>query len=240
MIEVKDLSYIVTDKETGEKKVVLDNLSLSFPKGKITVVTGHNGSGKSTLVKLIMGINKPTKGSIFFAGQDITEFSISDRAKLGLTMAFQQPVRFKGLFVKDLFSIAGGKECNIPTACEYLAKVGLCAKDYIERPLDDTLSGGELKRIELAISLAKGGEVFLFDEPEAGIDLWSFDNLVSIFKTLKGKTIIIVSHQKKVIDIADSILLLDSESGAEMGKKKDMKAKLSSPRCARLNGGENE
>ena len=155
-------------------------------------------------------------------------------------MAFQQPVRFKGLFVKDLFSIAGGKECNIPTACEYLAKVGLCAKDYIERPLDDTLSGGELKRIELAISLAKGGEVFLFDEPEAGIDLWSFDNLVSIFKALKGKTIIIVSHQKKVIDIADSILLLDSESGAEMGKKKNMKAKLSSPRCARLNGGENE
>lgn len=240
MIEVKKLSYIVTDKETGEKKVVLDDLSLSFPKGKITVVTGHNGSGKSTLVKLVMGINKPTSGQVFFDGQDITDLSISDRAKLGITMAFQQPVRFKGLLVKDLFSIAGGKEINIPSACEYLAKVGLCAKDYIDRPLDETLSGGELKRIELAISLAKGGEVFLFDEPEAGIDLWSFDNLVSVFKGLKGKTIIIVSHQKKVIEIADNILLLDSENGAEMGKKKDMKKVLSSPRCARLNGGENE
>jgi len=233
MIEVKNLSYIVTDKETGETKVVLDDLSLSFPKGKITVVTGHNGSGKSTLVKLIMGINTPTSGQVFFDGKDITKMSITERAKLGLTMAFQQPVRFKGLLVKDLFSIAGGKEFNIPTACQFLAKVGLCAKDYIDRPLDETLSGGELKRIELAISLAKGGEVFLFDEPEAGIDLWSFDALVNLFKEKKSANIII-SHQNRIIEIADKLILLDGGKLLKEGTKEEVLPFINNARCGKL------
>jgi len=240
MIEVKNLSYIVNNEKNVEEKVVLDNLNLSFPKGKITVITGHNGSGKSTLVKIIMGITKQTSGQVFFNKANIDSLSVSDRANIGITMAFQQPVRFKGLLVRDLFNIATKSDSNIPKACEYLAQVGLCAKDYIDRPLDETLSGGELKRIELAIALAKGGEVFLFDEPEAGIDLWSFDNLISLFRNLKGKTVIIVSHQKKLINIADYILLLDSSSSAQMGKKKEMLEFISNPKCARLNGGQNE
>ena len=240
MIEVKNLSYIVKEDKSSEEKIVLDNLNLSFPKGKITVITGQNGSGKSTLIKILMGINQPTRGEVFFNGVNINNLSVSDRAHIGFTLAFQQPVRFKGLLVRDLFNIATKSENNIPKACEYLAQVGLCAKDYIDRPLDETLSGGELKRIELALALAKGGEVFLFDEPEAGIDLWSFDNLVSLFKKLKGKTIIIVSHQKKLIEIADYILLLSSSSSAQLGKKKDMLEAISNPRCARLNGGDNE
>ncbi len=240
MIEIKKLSYKVIDRDTGEEKVVLSDLNLSFPKGKITVITGHNGSGKSTLIKLIMGTIKPTEGEVLLNGASINDLSVSDRANLGLTMAFQQPVRFKGLLVRDLFNIATKSEYNIPKACEYLAQVGLCAKDYIDRPLDDTLSGGELKRIELALALAKGGEVFLFDEPEAGIDLWSFDNLVTLFRKLEGKTVLIVSHQKKLIEIADNILLLSANEPALMGEKKDMMEVLSNPKCARLNGGDNE
>lgn len=236
MIKLENINYKVSDKETGKDKYILKNLNIEFPKNKVTVITGHNGSGKSTLVKLIMGIITPTSGKILADNKDITSLSISERANMGLTIAFQQPVRFKGLTVGDLISLASKKQKNLSDACEYLAKVGLCAKDYVSRELDDRLSGGELKRIELAIALAKDGDVLLFDEPEAGIDLWSFDGLVNIFKELKNKTVIIVSHQKKVIDNADYILLLNSSQNAVLGTREEMENKISSPQCNRLGG----
>ena len=202
----------------------------------MTVITGQNGSGKSTLIKLLMGIIKPTSGQIFYGEKDITNQTISQRANMGITMAFQQPVRFKGLKVKDLLDLASKKNNNVAQACDFLAQVGLCARDYVDRELDDTLSGGELKRIELAMALAKGGDVFLFDEPEAGIDLWSFENLVNIFKNLTNKTVIIVSHQKKVIESADYVLLLSENGNFEFGEKANMLKKLNAPRCGKLGG----
>ena len=236
MIKLENISYKVSDKETGKEKYILKNLNLEFPKNKVTVITGHNGSGKSTLIKLIMGIISPTSGKIYANGKDITSLSISERANEGLTIAFQQPVRFKGLTVRDLLNLAIKKQGKLSDACEYLAKVGLCAKDYIDRELDDRLSGGELKRIELAIALAKGGDILLFDEPEAGIDLWSFDGLVNIFKELKNKTVIIVSHQKKLLDNADYILLLNTSHNAILGEKKEMLEILNKPQCNKLGG----
>lgn len=236
MIKLENLSYKVSDKETGKEKYILKNLNLEFPKNKVTVITGHNGSGKSTLIKLLMGIISPTSGKILVNGTDITPLQIQERANIGLTIAFQQPVRFKGLTVRDLLNLASKKQGKLADACEYLAKVGLCAKDYIDRELDDRLSGGELKRIELAIALAKGGDILLFDEPEAGIDLWSFDGLVNIFKELKNKTVIIVSHQKKLLDNADYILLLNNNHDAILGTKKEMLENLNKPQCAKLGG----
>lgn len=236
MIKLENISYKVSDKETGKDKYILKDINIEFPKNKITVITGHNGSGKSTLVKLIMGIISPTSGNVFLGENDITTLPVNERANNGITIAFQQPVRFKGLTVSDLISLASKKQGKLSDACEYLAKVGLCAKDYVSRELDDRLSGGELKRIELAIALAKDGDVLLFDEPEAGIDLWSFDGLVNIFKELKNKTIIIVSHQKKVIDNADYILLLNGTSKAVLGTKNEMADKIQSAQCTRLGG----
>ena len=236
MIKLENLSYKVSDKETGKEKYILKNLNLEFPKNKVTVITGHNGSGKSTLIKLLMGIISPTSGKILVNGNDITSLQIQERANMGITIAFQQPVRFKGLTVRDLLNLASKKQGKLADACEYLAKVGLCAKDYIDRELDDRLSGGELKRIELAIALAKGGDILLFDEPEAGIDLWSFDGLVNIFKELKNKTVIIVSHQKKLLDNADYILLLNNNHDAILGTKKEMLENLNKPQCAKLGG----
>lgn len=236
MIKLENLSYKVSDKETGKEKYILKNLDLEFPKNKVTVITGHNGSGKSTLIKLLMGIISPTSGKILVNGNDITSLQIQERANMGLTIAFQQPVRFKGLTVRDLLNLASKKQGKLADACEYLAKVGLCAKDYIDRELDDRLSGGELKRIELAIALAKGGDILLFDEPEAGIDLWSFDGLVNIFKELKNKTVIIVSHQKKLLDNADYILLLNNNHDAILGTKNEMLENLNKPQCAKLGG----
>ena len=236
MIKLENISYKVSDKETGKEKYILKNLNLEFPKNKVTVITGHNGSGKSTLIKLIMGIISPTSGKIYANEKDITFLSISERANEGLTIAFQQPVRFKGLTVRDLLNLASKKQGNLSDACEYLAKVGLCAKDYIDRELDDRLSGGELKRIELAIALAKGGDILLFDEPEAGIDLWSFDGLVNIFKELRNKTVIIVSHQKKLLDNADYILLLNNSHDAILGEKREMLENLNKPQCNKLGG----
>lgn len=236
MIKLNNITYTVSDKETGKNKDILKDICLEFPKNKVTVITGHNGSGKSTLIKLLMGIMKPTSGEIFVGNKDITNLSINDRANMGITIAFQQPVRFKGLTVRDLLALASKKQGKLSDACEYLAKVGLCAKDYIDRELDDSLSGGELKRIELAIALAKGGDIFLFDEPEAGIDLWSFDGLVNIFKELKNKTVIIVSHQKKLLENADYILLLNSTTGAILGKKEEMLGQISTAQCSKLGG----
>ena len=232
MIELKNVNYSVINR--NEKKEILKDISLTFVSGKTTVITGENGSGKSTLTKLIMGLCLPTSGKIFYNGKDITNLDISERANMGITLAFQQPVKFKGITVKDLLEIAMGEQANISRACEFLSKVGLCAKDYINRELNSTLSGGELKRIELAISLAKGGNVFIFDEPEAGIDLWSFDDLIKTFESLKGKTVIIVSHQQKILDFADYILLLNSCGDYILDTKKKIMPMLASKHCKRL------
>ena len=233
MFQLKNVDYVVTDEKTGTKKEILKDLNLSFDKGKITVVTGHNGSGKSTLIKLLMGIEHPTNGQIWFDDKDITDLAVNERANLGISIAFQQPVRFKGLTVKDLLDIASERNTNISDACDFLSHVGLCAREYLDRELDNTLSGGEIKRIELAIALAKGGEVFLFDEPEAGIDLWSFDDLIGIFKKLKGKTIVIVSHQKKILEIADKVLLMSNQD-YQLGDKEEMLGNMTPSKCARL------
>lgn len=208
MLEIKDLSYSVT--EDNREKNILSNISLTLDEGKIYVITGPNGSGKSTLVKLLMGIILPNSGKIFLDGEDISTISITERAKRGMTYAFQSPITFKGLKVKDLLKIALGAEATAGQMGGYLLQVGLCAKDYLDRHLDDKLSGGELKRIELAMALARKGKVNIFDEPEAGIDLWSFENLTNIFSSLKGATNIIVSHQKKILEIADEVILLQN------------------------------
>ena len=236
MLELKNIEYKVEEQQ-GEK-VILHNINLSFSENKITVITGQNGSGKSTLTKLIMGIISPTKGKIVFDGQDITKLPIDTRANMGITLAFQAPIKFKGLSVKDLLDSASHKSNNLSESCEYLSKVGLCAKDYINRPLDDKLSGGELKRIELAMALCKGGKVFLFDEPEAGIDLWSFESLVNVFKSLKNATIIIISHQQKILNMADEICLLRPNGDPIIGKKEDIMPLIGNAKCGKL-GGEN-
>lgn len=230
MLELKNINYSIINDEQNVN--ILNNINLKFDKG-ITVITGQNGSGKSTLVKLIMNINKPTSGKIIYNGKDITDMDISERANLGFTMAFQQPVRFKGVKVKDLLDIASTKTNKLAGACTYLSQVGLCAKDYINRELDSTLSGGELKRIELAIALAKGGEVFLFDEPEAGIDLWSFDSLIKLFENLKDKIIIIVSHQEKIIKCANKVVVLDNLEVKEYSSAKAIKD-IKKLQCGRL------
>jgi len=232
MIEIKDVCYSAKDKEN-----ILKNISVVFPKEKITVITGANGSGKSTLVKIIMGINDVTSGKILFNSEDITNLSVTERANKGITIAFQQPITFKGITVKKMIEIACKRKLNVSEACGFLSKVGLCAKDYINREISSNLSGGEMKRIELAIALAKGGEVYLFDEPEAGIDLWSFEGLVNIFENLKGKTIIIVSHQQKILNIANNILLLNSDGTYTFGAQKQILKKMGKPLiCSALEG----
>ena len=230
MLELKNISYIVD----GEKKI-LNNLNLKFPENKITVITGQNGSGKSTLIKIIMGILQPTTGEIYFDNKNITNLTIQQRANLGFSIALQQPVRFKGLTVRDLLNLASKNNTTIIDACEFLAQVGLCARDYIDREIDDTLSGGELKRIEIAMALAKGGKVLLFDEPEAGIDLWAFDSLVALFKNIKNKTIIIVSHQRRILDSADYLLVLNNNE-AIIQERTQLTEDIGKPLCHKLGG----
>ncbi len=232
MLELKNINFSIKGEEQNID--ILKDINLKFDKG-ITVITGQNGSGKSTLIKLIMGINNATNGKIIYKRKDISSLGITERANLGFTLAFQQPIRFKGVKVKDLLDIASSKNNKLSDACEYLSKVGLCAKDYINRELDNTLSGGELKRIELAIALAKGGEVFLFDEPEAGIDLWSFENLIDLFKSLKDKIVIIVSHQEKIIKCADKVVVLDSVGVKEHNAIKAI-ANIKKSQCGKLGG----
>lgn len=222
MLELKHITYSVPQDGTTERKVILSDVSLSFPDGTTTVITGHNGSGKSTLVKLIMGIDNPDSGNIVFNGEDFTHKNVTERAQAGFTIAFQQPVRFKGITVKNMLDMACKKNCSHKEACEFLSAVGLCAKNYINRPVDGTLSGGELKRIELAVAIAKGGEVFLLDEPEAGIDLWSFDELVNLFGTLKDKTVVIVSHQNRILQAADRIVVLNSSEQPKVGTRDEI------------------
>ncbi|MBO5543337.1 MAG: ATP-binding cassette domain-containing protein [Oscillospiraceae bacterium] len=210
MLEIKNLSFAV--EEDGVRKEILHDLNLTIEDGRFVVITGPNGSGKSTLARLIMGIEKPTSGQILFDGQDVTALDIPSRAKLGISFAFQQPVRFKGIRVKDLLRLAAGKNLSVSQACDYLSEVGLCARDYIDREINSSLSGGELKRIEIATLLARHTRLSVFDEPEAGIDLWCFQNLIRIFEKMRREiqdsSIVIISHQERILDIADEILVL--------------------------------
>ncbi len=210
MLEIKNLSFAVSE-ESREKEIIHD-LSLTIENGKFVVITGPNGSGKSTLARLIMGIEKPISGNIVLDGEDITALDITERAKRGISFAFQQPVRFKGIRVQDLLRLAAGKNISLSAACEYLSEVGLCARDYIDREINSSLSGGELKRIEIATLLARQTKLSVFDEPEAGIDLWSFQNLIRIFEKMQGEiqdsSIVIISHQERILQIADEIIVL--------------------------------
>ncbi|MBR2909189.1 MAG: ATP-binding cassette domain-containing protein [Clostridia bacterium] len=235
MLEIKDVCYEVNDN--GEKKVILDHISFSLEDDILAVITGQNGSGKSTLAKIIMGIIKPTSGKILYNGKDISKYDITKRAKLGFAFAFQQPVVFKGITVKQLLDLASGKENSVTEACHILSKVGLCARDYIEREVNNKLSGGELKRIELAMIIARDAKVNICDEPEAGIDLWSFDALVNLFKEKKGLDIII-SHQNRIIDIADKIILLKAGKIEKIGAKEEVMPHIVNQRCERLKEGE--
>ena len=228
MLELRNLSFSVDDG--GVQKEIIHDLSITIGNGKFVVITGPNGSGKSTLARLIMGIEKPTSGKIFFEGQDITDMGITERAKLGVSFAFQQPVRFKGIRVIDLLRLASGKEINITDACSYLSEVGLCARDYINREINSSLSGGELKRIEIATLLARRTRLSVFDEPEAGIDLWSFQNLIRIFenmrKNIKDSSIVIISHQERILNIADEIVLLVDGKIKKTGSAADILPEL--------------
>lgn len=205
MLELQDICY-----ETEDGKLILDHINATI-EDHFVVITGPNGSGKSTLAKVIAGINKPSKGKILFNGEDITDWTITERAKHGISYAFQQPVRFKGLTVKDLMSLAAGKSASVGELCNLLSEVGLCAKDYIDRDLDGSLSGGELKRIEIAMAFARNSDLTLFDEPEAGIDLWSFQKLIRVFEKMVAANdgnILIISHQERILEIADKVLYL--------------------------------
>ena len=210
MLELKNISFSVDDD--GKQVEILNDLSLKLDSQKFILITGPNGGGKSTLAKIIAGIEKPTAGKIFFNGEDITEKNITERAKLGIGFAFQQPVTFKGLEVCDLLKLAAGKNLKVSDACEFLSEVGLCAKDYINREVNSSLSGGELKRIEIATILARHTKLSIFDEPEAGIDLWSFQNLIKIFEKMRSEirdgSIIIISHQERLLSIADEVIVI--------------------------------
>ena len=215
MLEFKNVSFSVAGKD------ILKDISLEIDD-RFIAITGPNGSGKSTMAKLIAGIITPTSGKIYMDGVDITDMSITDRAKAGISFAFQQPVRFKGITVKDLISLAAGKRTSVAEACSYLSEVGLCAKDYVNREVDGSLSGGELKRIEIAMINARGTKLSVFDEPEAGIDLWSFNNLIKVFEKMYERTkgtIIIISHQERILNIADKIIVLADGGLVEYGEK---------------------
>ena len=226
MLELKNVSFEVND-ESDQNKEIIHDLSLKVDDRKFVVITGPNGGGKSTLARLIAGIEKPTSGRIFMDGVDITDKNITERAQMGISYAFQQPVRFKGLQVLDLIRLAAQNKTMAPAAaCEYLSAVGLCAKDYINREVNSSLSGGELKRIEIATVLARKTRLSVFDEPEAGIDLWSFQNLIRVFENMRAditdSSIIIISHQERILEIADEIVVLANGTIREHGRKDDI------------------
>ena len=219
MLEFKNVSYAAPNG-----KEILKDINLTINE-RFVAITGPNGSGKSTMAKLIAGIIAPTSGEIYFEGRNITEDSITERARAGISFAFQQPVRFKGITVKDMISLAAGKNTSVADACAYLSEVGLCAKDYINRQVDGSLSGGELKRIEIAMINARGTKLSVFDEPEAGIDLWSFNNLIKVFENMYQRTkgsIVIISHQERILNIADKIIVLADGGVAEYGSKDEV------------------
>lgn len=229
MIKLENVSF-----KKGNKSI-LKNINLEFMDNKLYAITGPNGSGKSTLAKIIMGIEKPTEGKIYLNDIDITNLSIDERAKLKISYAFQQPITFKGITIHDLLKIAIKKEIDKKEACEYLSKVGLCAKEYIDREINNTLSGGELKRIEIASILATNPKIAIFDEPEAGIDLWSFQKLTNVFKSLKEEICginIIITHQEKILNMADEIILMNDGRIIDLGKKEEMiNTLISSNKC---------
>lgn len=207
MLELKDICF------TRDDKKILDHVNIKFEDECFVAITGPNGSGKSTLAKIIMGIVKPDEGQVLFNGKDITKWSIDKRARAGIAFAFQQPVKFKGITVYDLIKIASGRDMNKGEVCEVLSLVGLCANDYIDREVNQSLSGGELKRIEIATVLARKAKLNVFDEPEAGIDLWSFQNLIKVFEKMESQihgTTIIISHQEKILKVADRIIMLNA------------------------------
>lgn len=233
LLELKDICF------TRDNRKILDHINLNIDVEKFVAITGPNGSGKSTLVKIIMGIEKPDSGRVIFDGKDITDIPINERAKLGMSFAFQQPVKFKGITVYDLLKIAAKKEINKAQACEVLSKVGLCAKEYVDREVNGSLSGGELKRIEIATVVLRGAKLTIFDEPEAGIDLWSFNNLIEIFEKLseeiKGSTIII-SHQERILKIADEIVLMKAGKIEKVGTSSDiLENEILNKECCKLN-----
>ena len=219
MLELKNISF------TRDNKKILDNINLKLDDDKFVVITGPNGSGKSTLAKVIMGIQTQDEGQVIFNGEDISKKTIDKRAKMGIGFAFQQPVKFKGITVYDLLKLSAEKEINRKEACDILSKVGLCAKDYVDREVNSSLSGGELKRIEIATVAVRNAKLTIFDEPEAGIDIWSFNNLIKVFenmrKVVKG-TILIISHQERILNIADEIILLNNGKIEKMGKKEEV------------------
>lgn len=231
MLELKNISFVPDDTENGGKKEILKDINLSIDE-RFIAITGPNGSGKSTLAKIIAGMIKPTTGQILLDGVDITDYSITERANAGVSFAFQQPVRFKGMTVKDLISIAAGKDVSVTEICNYLSEVGLCARDYVNRELNASLSGGELKRIEIAMIMARKTKLSIFDEPEAGIDLWSFNNLIRVFEKMYQEingSIMIISHQERILNIADRIILLEAGKIKMTGTKDEVMPYLMNP-----------
>lgn len=242
MLEIKNLTYTVTDPDTGKEMKIIDNISLTINE-RFVAVTGPNGGGKSTLAKLIAGIYTADSGQILLDGVDITNMTITERANAGISFAFQQPVRFKGITVKDLISLAAGNKISVAEACKYLSEVGLCAKEYVNREVNESLSGGELKRIEIAMINARGTKFSIFDEPEAGIDLWSFNNLIKVFEKMHERThgcIMIISHQERILDIADKIVVVADGKIAAYGAKNDILPDLLSAQagCKFTQGGD--
>lgn len=223
MLELRNVSFEVDGKN------IVDNICMTIADNQFTVITGPNGGGKSTLAKLIMGIEKPTSGTILFDGEDITQLSVDERAKRKIAYAFQQPPRFKGLNVRKLLSLAHGKELDEDVCCSYLSDVGLCSKDYLDRDVDASLSGGEVKRIEIATILARDVKLSIFDEPEAGIDLWSFARLVETFQTLQKKSkqsIILISHQERIMQLADEIVIIENGRIKSRGNREEVLPQL--------------
>ena len=245
MLELRHICFEVPEDDASHE--ILRDVSLIVPAGRLVVITGPNGGGKSTLARLIMGIEKPTSGTIHFNGQDITALSITERARLGISFALQQPVRFKGLQVLDLLRLASGRDITPSDACDYLSAVGLCARDYINREVNASLSGGELKRIEIATVLARGTALSIFDEPEAGIDLWSFQNLIQVFQNMRANirdsSIVIISHQERILNIANEIVVLRDGRLAMQGPREEILPQLTGTTsalqsCRRIGGGE--
>ena len=226
MLELKNISYRV--EENGAEKYILKNVNLTLDE-RFVAFTGPNGGGKSTLAKIIAGIYQPTEGRIYLDGEDITDLSITERAHKGVSYAFQQPVRFKGMTVRDLLNIATGKTMKVNELCGFLSEVGMCARDYIDREVNASLSGGELKRIEIATILARSTKLSIFDEPEAGIDLWSFGNLIKVFEKMHEKTqgnILIISHQERILNIADKVVVIADGQVQSVGEKDEILPQL--------------
>ena len=236
MLELRHISYAAAD-EDGEKEI-LNDISLAVSE-RFVAITGPNGGGKSTLARIIAGIIKPTSGSIILDGEDITGLGVTERARKGISFAFQQPVRFKGITVYDLLRLASGRKLTVGEACDYLSRVGMCARDYVNREVNASLSGGELKRIEIATILARGTKLSIFDEPEAGIDLWSFSNLINVFEKMYEQingSILIISHQERILEIADKIVVIAAGRISEQGPKDEILPRLmgGAGACGRL------